>query len=131
MTNETTTQPTPAATLTEGQLWSEFTASGFPIHCSHTGQMLVYEMPNDLIADEGENGMLETIGDQIASDLALADSPSAEIDNLIEDLERYIQSLCLVRNAFESLRAYRLIEADESASDTPPAYSPRAVDEAA
>ncbi len=112
MTSETTTSQTPAATLTERELFAEFRESSF-VEYDRLGRRIYSRNVSDLLEPEG-------CYDYVEVDLQLRgddDDPSYTLEMIEADLSDILEGVRLARAAFDKLKGERLIMPVEPADD--------------
>ncbi|MCF6370966.1 hypothetical protein [Rhizobium halophilum] len=127
-----TTVTTPAAMLTEQELWEQFSQMTIERRDNLSFEAKSYRVI-DLVEDCGFNGFISDFSQHVAADIANSDNPSSELDCWIDDLECWLTSLKQVSHDFERLRAAHQFtpeEPDGSADDETYAKWEQAANEA-
>lgn len=116
MTIENNTNCEHGATLTEKQLWERY----LPLTITQTmsfGPTVERFIPNDTLRDAGRYGLMASLADTLADEVASSDSPEEQLELWIVDLENYVHGLKLVRDTFTKLKQISLIFTADHAID--------------
>ncbi len=103
MKTENITSPAAPATLTERELFDEFMKSS--INEYHSGRITIRREVAPLIDTNGRYDFIEV-------DLRMSntDEPSADLEQVEDELASVLEGVKLARRAFEKLKTERLIE---------------------
>lgn len=109
MTSENTTINTPAAILTEKELFAQFLKMEVR-HLTSFGGSLAHFIPDGLLRYSGDGLEYFTdLGERLGDMLEADDTPASSLEDVIDDLECYTEGLRLILSSFEALKAAKLI----------------------
>ncbi len=104
------------ATLTEKELWHHY----LPLTITQTmsfGPTVERFIPDHDLRDPGSYGLIESLSETLADDVAESDTPEETIDLWIVDLESYVNNLKLIRDTFSKLKQVSIIMPADHAID--------------
>lgn len=104
---------TPAAMLTEKELFSQFLKMRVS-RLTSFGALLSYYTPESLLRSTGEYGdVLVELGERLMDWLEPDEDPAEGLRQIIEDLEFYIEGLRLIHEDFEAMKTIKLVLPEE------------------
>lgn len=108
MTTENSTTPTQAATLAEKELWTRFLGMTIKRTMSLGPTVEVYT-PNDLVADPGSYGLIDSFSLSVARSIAESEQPELDLGMWISDLEGYVHWLKQIHSDFQKFKSLSLV----------------------
>ncbi|PZU87176.1 MAG: hypothetical protein DI528_08175 [Shinella sp.] len=122
MKQQITTIQSPTATLTEKELFGQFLKMHVQ-HWTNFGTLGREYRPEDILRAGGEWwGVMEILSETFADSLEDESDPTGGLNEMISDLETYLESLRLILSDFDSLKAVKLIMPEEPDEDDEEAY---------
>ena len=111
MTPQTTTTATPAATLSEQELFAEFLQTRVVIR-KFSAHEESYK-PDDWLRDPGLEYHLEEFTNGLADRITESEKPADALDEVLQDLENYVDLLKRVIDDFHAMKQARLADTDD------------------
>ncbi|RFB95357.1 hypothetical protein B5K11_10510 [Rhizobium leguminosarum bv. trifolii] len=124
---ENSTPASPAATLTEKELFAEFLQMQIVTHAAMFGQSAATYKPDDWLRDPGEEWRLEELTTRLADRIAESETPADDLDGALQELVNYVDLLKRVIEDFRWLKQARLAETDDETERFEPLASARPV----
>ena len=122
MTTPDTTITTPIATLTEKELFAQFLKMHIQ-HWTNFGTLSKDYRPEDLLnASDDWFGPIGALTEAFAESLEGDDDPTERFEEMISDLEAYVENLRLIITDFKSLKDVKLIMPDRPDEEDKDAY---------
>ncbi|MDR5009445.1 hypothetical protein RGK87_10515 [Agrobacterium fabacearum] len=123
MTTKNTTITTPTATLTEKELFAQFLQMHIQ-HWTNFGTLSKDYRPEDLLnASDDWFGPIGALTEAFADSLEGDDDPTIRFEEMISDLEAYVENLRLIDSDFKSLKGVKLIMPEQPDDDEEGAYA--------
>lgn len=110
---ENNTPASPAATLSEKELFAEFLHMNVVEHASMFGEFSTTYKPDDWLRDPGLEYQMEEFANDLADRLAESESPLERLDAMVQDIENYARLLRRVSDDFRWMTLHRLAETDD------------------
>lgn len=116
MNSSETSNATPAAMITEKELWALF--AGYTMKTTYSmGPTVKTYRPDELLREPGEWGDMEDFANMLADDLTKSDAPERDLEIWICEIRGYLRNLEMISGDFSRLKASLVVYPEDDDDD--------------